>query len=115
MTVRGTVVALAVAVTVAAVLTATPALSQQGAPSGEWPYYGGDLGGTKYSGLDQIDATNFNELEIAWRWQSADGGLDLDPPPRDPRRSEPPQPEGDASDGGRCRLRRYAASPGGGA
>ena len=79
MTVRGTVVALAVAVTVAAVLTATPALSQQGAPSGEWPYYGGDLGGTKYSGLDQIDATNFNELEIAWRWQSADGGLDLDP------------------------------------
>ena len=55
-----------------------PAAAQQGAPNGEWPYYGGDLGGTKYSGLDQIDASNFNDLEIAWRWRSADGGLDLD-------------------------------------
>ena len=55
-----------------------PAAAQQGAPNGEWPYYGGDLGGTKYSGLDQIDAGNFNDLEIAWRWRSADGGLDLD-------------------------------------
>ena len=79
MTARGAAVALAVAVTVATMLAATPALSQQGAPNGEWPYYGGDLGGTKYSGLDQIDATNFNDLTIAWRWRSADGGLDLDP------------------------------------
>ena len=55
-----------------------PAGAQQGAPNGEWPYYGGDLGGTKYSGLDQIDASNFNDLEIAWRWRSADAGLDLD-------------------------------------
>ena len=57
---------------------ATPAVAQQGAPNGEWPTYAGDLGGTKYSGLDQIDASNFNDLRIAWRWQSADGDLDLD-------------------------------------
>ena len=57
---------------------ASPAVAQYGAPNGEWPSYGGDLGGTKYSGLDQIDATNFDDLEIAWRWRSADETLDLD-------------------------------------
>ena len=56
----------------------SPAAAQHGAPNGEWPSYGGDLGGTKYSGLDQIDAGNFNDLEIAWRWRSADATLDLD-------------------------------------
>ena len=53
-------------------LSAYPASAQQGAPNGEWPTYAGDLGGTKYSALDQIDAANFNDLEIAWRWQSSD-------------------------------------------
>ncbi len=54
-------------------LVAAPATAQRGAPAnGEWPTYGGDLGGTKYSPLDQIDATNFGDLEIAWRWQSSD-------------------------------------------
>ena len=56
----------------------SPAAAQHGAPNGEWPSYGGDLGRTKYSGLDQIDAGNFNDLEIAWRWRSADATLDLD-------------------------------------
>ncbi len=57
-------------------LLAAPATAQQGAPTnGEWPTYGGDLGSTKYSPLDQIDATNFGDLEIAWRWQSADAFL----------------------------------------
>ena len=55
-----------------------PAHAQHGATGGEWPTYGGDLGSTKYSPLDQIDAANFDDLEIAWRWQSADGALDLD-------------------------------------
>jgi quinoprotein glucose dehydrogenase len=52
--------------------------AQYGAADGEWPTYAGDLGGTKYSPLDQIDAVNFSDLEIAWRWESADGALDLD-------------------------------------
>ena len=56
----------------------SPALAQYGAANGEWRTYAGDLGGTKYSPLDQIDATNFSSLEIAWRWVSADGALDLD-------------------------------------
>lgn len=52
--------------------------AQTGAENGEWRSYGGDLGSTKYSPLDQIDATNFSNLRIAWRWQSADGSLDLE-------------------------------------
>ena len=52
--------------------------AQTGAANGEWRSYGGDLGSTKYSPLDQIDAANFSDLRIAWRWQSADGSLDLE-------------------------------------
>lgn len=67
--------------TVAAVLLAfvcaEPAASQSGAPNGEWPTYGGDLFSTKYAPLDQIGADNFAELEVAWRWQSADAWLSL--------------------------------------
>ena len=54
------------------------ARAQYGATNGEWRTYAGDLGGTKYSPLDQIDESNFSDLEIAWRWESADGRLDLD-------------------------------------
>src|SRR5215468_6133022 len=43
------------------------ALSQSQAKSGEWPSYAADLAGTRYRPLDQINATNFSELEIAWR------------------------------------------------
>ena len=41
---------------------------QSGTPDGEWPTRGGDLGNTRYSSLDQIDATNFDTLELAWRF-----------------------------------------------
>jgi len=47
-------------------------LAQYGAKNGEWRSYGGDVGSTKYSPLDQINSTNFNDLEIAWRWKSVD-------------------------------------------
>jgi quinoprotein glucose dehydrogenase len=51
-------------------------VAQKGAPpTGEWRTYGGDLGNTKYSPLDQIDARNFAKLQIAWRWKSADSFL----------------------------------------
>ncbi len=59
-------------------LLPAPGLAQHGATNGEWRSYGGDLGSTKYSPLDQIDATNFDDLRLAWRWQSAEGSLDLD-------------------------------------
>ena len=40
--------------------------------NGEWRSYAGDVGGKKYSPLDQIDASNFADLEIAWEWWSVD-------------------------------------------
>ena len=47
---------------------------QSGAANGEWPYYGGDSGNTKYSPLDQINRDNFSDLEIAWRWKTDNFG-----------------------------------------
>jgi quinoprotein glucose dehydrogenase len=38
--------------------------------SGEWPSYAGDLASTHYSPLDQINGSNFNKLEIAWRFKT---------------------------------------------
>jgi quinoprotein glucose dehydrogenase len=43
---------------------------QTGAKGGEWRTYGGDLGSTHYSPLDQIKADNFNKLEVAWRFKT---------------------------------------------
>ncbi len=40
--------------------------------NGEWRSYAGDIGGKKYSPLDQIDASNFADLEITWKWMSVD-------------------------------------------
>jgi len=52
---------------------AAPACPQTALPStksGEWPQYTADLKGTKYSPLDQIDASNFSKLEVAWRFKT---------------------------------------------
>jgi quinoprotein glucose dehydrogenase len=38
--------------------------------NGEWPHYTADLSGTRYSPLDQINANNFNKLEVAWRFKT---------------------------------------------
>lgn len=54
--------------------TATPAAPQSGAKQGEWPTYGGDLGNTRDSPLDQITADNFNKLQVAWRFSTANLG-----------------------------------------
>jgi quinoprotein glucose dehydrogenase len=43
---------------------------QTGAKNGEWPTYGGDLGHTRYAPLDQINASNFGKLEVAWRFKT---------------------------------------------
>src|SRR5262249_10521991 len=41
----------------------------QGKP-GEWRAYGADLGNTHYSPPDQIKASNFSKLPIAWRFRT---------------------------------------------
>jgi len=51
--------------------------SAQGQPStknGEWSYNAADLKGSRYSPLDQINASNFNTLEVAWRFKTDNFG-----------------------------------------
>jgi quinoprotein glucose dehydrogenase len=38
----------------------------------EWPYYGGDPGGLKYSPLKQIDPSNVSRLKVAWTFRTGD-------------------------------------------
>jgi len=38
--------------------------------NGEWPHYNGDVKGSRYSPLSQINASNFNTLEVAWRFKT---------------------------------------------
>src|SRR5262249_44420529 len=38
--------------------------------NGDWPHYTADMRGTRYSPLDQINASNFNQLEVAWRFKT---------------------------------------------
>jgi quinoprotein glucose dehydrogenase len=37
---------------------------------GDWPYYFADAKGTRYSPQDQINASNFNQLEVAWQFKT---------------------------------------------
>ena len=48
--------------------------------NGEWRSYAGDIGGKKYSPLDQIDAGNFADLQLAWEWTSADRQVSMTTP-----------------------------------
>ncbi|MBZ5575661.1 MAG: PQQ-binding-like beta-propeller repeat protein [Acidobacteriia bacterium] len=47
-----------------------PVTAQSGAKNGEWRTYGGDLGNTHYSPLDQINGGNFSKLQVAWRFKT---------------------------------------------
>ena len=60
------VVALASVVT----LAAAPALAQEGG----WTHWGANAASTRYSPLDQIDASNFEDLEVAWVWRGDNFG-----------------------------------------
>ena len=57
-------------------MASLPALSwaqvagQPSTKNGEWPYYTADARGSKYSPLDQVNAANFNKLEVAWRFKT---------------------------------------------
>ncbi len=48
--------------------------TESGAKAGEWTTYGGDLANTRYAPLDQINAGNFGELEVAWRFKTENLG-----------------------------------------
>ncbi|HET8771239.1 MAG TPA: PQQ-binding-like beta-propeller repeat protein [Gemmatimonadaceae bacterium] len=48
----------------------------RGNAPGEWRYWGADAWSTRYSPLDQINAENFNSLEVAWEWNAGTFGPD---------------------------------------
>ena len=95
------------------VLLALPALTiaqDRGSPEGEWRYQSGDAWGTRYSPLDQVDASNFEDLEIQWVWRgdnfspasSLPVALDAELHRRRPlyRRRLPPNGRGDRREDG---------------
>jgi len=53
-----------------AIAACSAVYAQTGAKNGEWPSYGGDLGNTRYSPLDQINGSNFDKLELAWHFKT---------------------------------------------
>ena len=59
-----------------AALILAPALSAQGpgVENGAWTYLGGDAWHTRYTPADQITASNFDQLGIAWEWNAMSFG-----------------------------------------
>src|SRR5690349_2048016 len=57
-------------VTVSAIASGQAPSGLPSTAKGDWTYYNADLTGSKYSPLDQINATNFNTLEVAWRFKT---------------------------------------------
>lgn len=53
-------------------LIAGSSFAQKSSTKGEWRFYGGDNGSTKYSSLDQINRENVSKLKVAWAWESPD-------------------------------------------
>jgi quinoprotein glucose dehydrogenase len=53
-------------------LCSAAANGQSTSGTGGWPSFGGNVGCQRYAPLDQITAENFDKLELAWRWDSAD-------------------------------------------
>ncbi|HZR24750.1 MAG TPA: PQQ-binding-like beta-propeller repeat protein [Vicinamibacterales bacterium] len=76
--VRRIVSALALIVALLAIVVrVAPRVSGQAAnagfPSkehGEWAFYNADIKGSRYMPFDQINASNFNKLEIAWHFKT---------------------------------------------
>jgi quinoprotein glucose dehydrogenase len=56
------------------VASTLPAATRQAGLMVEWLHHRGDAGSTNYSTLDQINAMNAGELEVAWRWRSDNFG-----------------------------------------
>jgi glucose dehydrogenase len=52
------------------VRTSGQATGMPSTKNGDWTHYTADVRGTKYSPLDQINATNFSKLEVAWRFKT---------------------------------------------
>jgi quinoprotein glucose dehydrogenase len=65
----------AVALLAAGLAWLSPLVSGQASPmpstkNGDWPMYTADIKASKYSPIDQINASNFSKLQVAWRFKT---------------------------------------------
>ncbi len=56
-----------------------PTPAPRGGEATDWPAYGGDAGGSRFSPLDEINRDNVAALRVAWTFRT--GELDAVPPP----------------------------------
>ena len=61
-----------------AVLTLASIASAQPGADSQWPHYGNDAGGARYSPAAQIDRSNVAQLQVAWTFRT--GALGHSPP-----------------------------------
>ena len=47
-------------------------LDAQNTKKSGWSAYGGDAGGTRYSGLQQINSENVKQLQVAWTYRTGE-------------------------------------------
>ncbi|HEY1891227.1 MAG TPA: pyrroloquinoline quinone-dependent dehydrogenase [Steroidobacteraceae bacterium] len=52
----------------------TPRAAALNPADGDWPAYGGDPGGMRYSPLSQISPTNVGRLQVAWTFRTGERG-----------------------------------------
>jgi glucose dehydrogenase len=72
------IAASSVGVIAVLVALAIPGAAQQQRAAGDWPNITGSDAGTRYSAVDQINASNFNTLKVAWEWRGVkDAGVNL--------------------------------------
>ena len=57
----------------ALLLGGSVAFAQTG-PNVDWTAYTGDITGSRFKPLDQINASNFSKLEVAWRFKTDNVG-----------------------------------------
>lgn len=71
------IIGLALALTLGGAAQARPSGAR---PAGDWAHFGGDLGDTKYSALNQINASTISRLKVAWRAPALDPALRAENP-----------------------------------
>jgi quinoprotein glucose dehydrogenase len=72
----GVLAGMAVVLTLAGPAEAQQPARARGNMPGEWRVWGADLWSTRYSPLDQINASNFDSLKLAWQWNAGAFGSD---------------------------------------
>jgi len=61
--------------------TLLPAFPQAIPQTGDWPAFGRDPGGTRYSPLDQINTKNVSTLQRAWTYHTRESGRSFESTP----------------------------------